>query len=62
MARELNDADLDAIYRRVEQRAIETTQRQEQPVAILLGGQPGSARRASPAWHNANCAIAAAPS
>ncbi|WP_155122461.1 HNH endonuclease [Burkholderia ubonensis] len=38
----LNDADLDAIYRRVEQRAIETTERQEQPVAILLGGQPGS--------------------
>ncbi|WP_232484366.1 zeta toxin family protein [Burkholderia ubonensis] len=44
MARELNDADLDAIYRRVEQRAIETTQRQEQPVAILLGGQPGSGK------------------
>ncbi|OJB19203.1 zeta toxin family protein, partial [Burkholderia ubonensis] len=44
MARELNDADLDAIYRRVEQRAIETTERQEQPVAILLGGQPGSGK------------------
>ncbi|WP_260434743.1 zeta toxin family protein [Burkholderia stagnalis] len=44
MARELNDADLDAIYRRVEQRAIEATLRQEQPVAILLGGQPGSGK------------------
>lgn len=44
MARELTQRDLDRLYAGIERDAIAQTVRQEQPVAILLGGQPGSGK------------------
>ncbi len=46
MPRELSSDDLERVYRHVEADVLTHSTRQDHPVAVLLGGQPGSGKTA----------------